>query len=182
MKNPRSIDHAQALGSNYSSLDQFERDQALRLANRVVNRNDEFSNDMAQWGHGYAFDINDSQKPDLSAATDENKPASAVKASGEKRKATESRKVTDAADLDEILTDSAPITYPSQSRIRTWLCQRHHCHGAWVYPQGVEAGLPGCPCVSEHAVGLDGWIGFWRSIRRRLIRWNFSFLLSALGR
>lgn len=24
------------------------------------------------------------------------------------------------------------------------------------------------------------WIGFWRSIRRRLIRWNFSFLLSGM--
>jgi hypothetical protein len=45
----------QALTTNYSSNDHFDGHTELRLATKIVNRNDVFSKDMASWGHKYDF-------------------------------------------------------------------------------------------------------------------------------
>ena len=80
-----------------------------------------FSNDMTQYGHEHDFEINAPQKPDTSDAAVSDEDIKGSEGSPCEGKATESRKVEDMPDLEEILADSTEISQPLQGDIRSWI-------------------------------------------------------------
>ncbi|KAB8077608.1 hypothetical protein BDV29DRAFT_153477 [Aspergillus leporis] len=107
-----------ALSSNYSSNDHFDKEEALRLATNVVNRNEMFSNDMAQWGHEFDFGIDDYREtniPESAALTD----LSDDDLFSSNSLAT--RKVDPMPDIEDILPESGEIAHPLRGDICSWI-------------------------------------------------------------
>ncbi|KAK6810758.1 hypothetical protein RU639_013520 [Aspergillus parasiticus] len=107
-----------ALSSNYSSNDHFDQEEVLRLATNVVNRNEMFSDNMAQWGHEFDFgtDVDgESDNPDLTASTTSSidGPFST--------NSLATRKVEPLPDIEDILPESGEIAHPLRGDICSWI-------------------------------------------------------------
>ncbi|BCR99808.1 uncharacterized protein AKAW2_50150A [Aspergillus luchuensis] len=93
-----------ALNSNYGADDAFEDDEILRLATRVVNRNDIFSNDVAQWGHQHHFGLGASEEDQTSFDGD-----------------LLTRKVDTVGDLEGIVDEPISVSFPLRGGIHSWI-------------------------------------------------------------
>ncbi|CAK47954.1 hypothetical protein M747DRAFT_264994 [Aspergillus niger ATCC 13496] len=93
-----------ALNSNYGADDAFEDDAILRLATRVVNRNDIFSNDVAQWGHQHHFGLGASEDDQTSSDGD-----------------LLTRKVDTVGDLEGIVDEPISVSFPLRGGIHSWI-------------------------------------------------------------
>jgi hypothetical protein len=107
-----------ALSSNYSSNDHFDKEEALRLATNVVNRNEMFSNDMAQWAHEFDFGIDDYRETDIpeSAALTDLSDDDLFSSNS-----LATRKVDPMPDIEDILPESGEIAHPLRGDICSWI-------------------------------------------------------------
>ncbi|KAJ5917530.1 hypothetical protein N7466_011084 [Penicillium verhagenii] len=103
----------QALGANYSSNDAFENSDALRLATRVVTRNEKFSEDLSRWGH--LFDFNSVSPPQVNADD------TVVERQKSGRRLLHSRNVKDISGIQEMLPESSDVSPPLGHDIRSWI-------------------------------------------------------------
>lgn len=123
-----------ALSTNYSSNDHFDEDEELRLATRIVNRNDEFSNDMALWGHEYDFAIDKTHgstaEPHYTDIKDEYQ--------------FESRKLAVLPDLEDILhlEEGGSLCRPRGDDIYAWIEKQYRSS------RGFEIGIFNCTLLS----------------------------------
>lgn len=123
-----------ALSTNYSSNDHFDEDEELRLATRIVNRNDEFSNDMALWGHEYDFAIDKTHgstaEPHHTDIKDEYQ--------------FESRKLAVLPDLEDILhlEEGGSLCKPRGDDIYAWIEKQYRSS------RGFEIGTFNCTLLS----------------------------------
>ncbi|KAH8430047.1 uncharacterized protein LDX57_007718 [Aspergillus melleus] len=102
-----------ALGSNYSFRDEFDQEEILRLATRVVNRNEMFSDNMARWGHEYEFETEDSQELDeFGVNISIDKPAEGWLAT---------RMLEDISGIEDILPQAVEVAQPFRNDIRSWI-------------------------------------------------------------
>ncbi|KAH8431685.1 uncharacterized protein LDX57_009339 [Aspergillus melleus] len=102
-----------ALGSNYSIRDDFDQDEILRLATRVVNRNEMFSDNMARWGHEYEFETDDSQElNDFRVNNSIDNPTGGSLAT---------RMLEDISGIEDILPQTVEVAQPVRNDIRSWI-------------------------------------------------------------
>lgn len=131
-----------ALSTNYSSNDHFDEDEELRLATRIVNRNDEFSNDMALWGHEYDFAIDKTHgstaDPHHTDIKDEDQSDT------RKRYFLESRKLAVLPDLEDILhlEEGGSLGRPRGDDIYAWIEKQYRSS------RGFEIGTFNCTLLS----------------------------------
>jgi hypothetical protein len=107
-----------ALNSNYSANDHFETEKGLRLASNIVNRNDVFAEDMAQWGHEFDFGSYDEEVSDVPESTHSDDSLN-VELSGPSILAT--RKCRTLPDIEEILPEAYKIAQPLRGNLSPWL-------------------------------------------------------------
>jgi len=108
---------AQALAARYSS-DLFDECLELRLATLLWNRNDEFKEDMARYGHKYRFasaDGSGDKGSGISAKLDLN--GEKVKTAG----VVSPGKEDNLADLEGVLHDQESLQPPSDEDILEWI-------------------------------------------------------------
>ncbi|KAH8430985.1 uncharacterized protein LDX57_008647 [Aspergillus melleus] len=102
-----------ALGSNYSFRDDFDQEEVLRLATRVVNRNEMFSDNMARWGHEYEFETDESQElDDLRVDISIDNPTGGSLAT---------RMLEDISGIEDILPQAVEVAQPVRNDIRSWI-------------------------------------------------------------
>jgi hypothetical protein len=114
---------ALALNTGYGSNEVFDQEPGLRLATLVVNRNDIFAKEMAEWGHEYGFQTtgkgDDQQKlqtPKSEEAQDNESPG----------RHTSSRKVKMASPVEHILYESVQVSEPQKGDILMWIKEIFH--------------------------------------------------------
>jgi hypothetical protein len=94
---------------NYGANDCFDETQELRLATLVVNRNDEFANDMEKRGNLRQSETDDESSGPVMASNSEDEG-----------KTIYSRKLDPRSDLEDILPQPAEVPEPPPS-ITEWL-------------------------------------------------------------
>lgn len=137
-----------ALSTNYSSNDHFDKDEELRLATRIVNRNEEFSNDMALWGHEYDFAIDKTHgsKADPYDADfkDEDQSEDEDQSDTLGSHLCESRKLDISSDLEDILPleEGGSLCRPQDDEIYGWIEKQYRSS------RGFEIGTFNCTLLS----------------------------------
>ncbi|EED22526.1 dynamin, putative [Talaromyces stipitatus ATCC 10500] len=155
----------QALTTSYSSNDSFDSQWELRLATRIVNRNDVFSKDMAVWGHKYEFarDADGDSNSSDSEVKHEDEDVESARAVA-RVEHLKIRKTSDMPDL-EVLVHSMET-----DRVVT---PRSHIH-SWIEKQyrdsrGFEIGTFSSTLL---ATTMKQQSDKWTSIARAYIRYH----------
>ncbi|KAJ5538589.1 Dynamin [Penicillium frequentans] len=120
-----------ALCTNYGAYDIFDKQEA-RLATLIANRNAQFSCEMSEFGHEYAFKTEcpapaqDGSPAPIAEEIFQSKSDSSDIKEGNSPGFMESRKFPDLEQLNEILCENLEIEYPSTSGIERWIETIHH--------------------------------------------------------
>ncbi|KAL1885821.1 hypothetical protein Plec18167_001317 [Paecilomyces lecythidis] len=137
-----------ALSTNYSSNDHFDKDEELRLATRVVNRNEEFSNNMALWGHEYDFAIDKTSGSEAGSydadSKDEYQSEDEDQSDTRESHLCESRKLDVSPDLQDILPleEGGSLCRPRDDDIYGWIKKQYRSS------RGFEIGTFNCTLLS----------------------------------
>ncbi|KAF1996568.1 dynamin GTPase [Amniculicola lignicola CBS 123094] len=107
-----------AVKAEYGGDDIFDAIAGIRLATEVVHRNEEFSKDMEKVGHEYQFQKYDNggEEPVLSVPEPEEKFRE-----GGASTLTNTRRIPNALELDELLSAKDQVAGPSRHSILEWL-------------------------------------------------------------
>ncbi|CRG85853.1 Interferon-induced GTP-binding protein Mx [Talaromyces islandicus] len=125
----------QALSTNYSSNNHFDHDLDLRLATRIVNRNDSFSGDMASWGHEYRFaeDTRDESSQSDGEIDAEDEDEDEDEGYEDKNRIVETRqlitrKTTRLHGLEDVLDglEDEAVKLPLKGKIYPWIEKQYH--------------------------------------------------------
>ena len=119
-----------AIGANYGSDKIFEGSFDLRLATAIVNRNEQFANDVSRWGHTINFDgVEELSSPapefvcprEASVLVDPVSESPRVDDSKTQRFLLSPRYFTDEDCISELLPASVQIEEPSTEPILPWI-------------------------------------------------------------
>ncbi|KAK6401745.1 hypothetical protein LTR95_019149 [Oleoguttula sp. CCFEE 5521] len=99
-----------ALNATHGADDVFETDHRLRIAPAIMSRMETFSEEMAKYGHTYAFTAQDN---DVASDSDIEQPPKLFKV----------RKEDDLDELVNILHSQGSLQYPQCGDIRDWILQ-----------------------------------------------------------
>ncbi|KAL2828001.1 P-loop containing nucleoside triphosphate hydrolase protein [Aspergillus cavernicola] len=110
-----------ALTTNYGTSDDFDRYPELRLATLVVNRESEFGEDMAAYGHEHEFD---SEQHSI-GLQDENEltedMSDQLSENCEEQQIIRTRKLTTRPELEDVIPEHIAVTDPVEGKIKSWI-------------------------------------------------------------
>ncbi|KAH8690854.1 P-loop containing nucleoside triphosphate hydrolase protein [Talaromyces proteolyticus] len=164
----------QALGTNYSSYDQFEKDDQLRFATRIVNRNESFSKKIAQWGHKYHFGIKEGGNSDTEAPIANFKNKERPKTGNVLR----TRELDDLPDLEDIVLEpgDGEVCEPLSSDIYIWIERQYR------RSRGFEIGTFNPTLLSTiMKQQSDKWTSISHGYISDVITMVHQFILKVLG-
>lgn len=117
-----------SLAANYGVNDVFDKDKDLRLATLVSHRNDIFSDNLAHWGHTYAFRSKPERPGDTDGSVDDreerrNTPSDTEKQQDilQSRQTWDTTQNTSVADLEEVVHVSEPVEPSFKRGIFPWI-------------------------------------------------------------
>ncbi|KAL2864782.1 dynamin family protein [Aspergillus lucknowensis] len=112
-----------ALTTNYGISDEFDKYPEIRLATLVVTWDSKFGEDMAAYGHKHEFD---SEKhpinlPDKNELADNMPHPLTEEVDHEEKQTIQTRKLTTCPELEEVIPEQLPVTYPVKGQIEPWI-------------------------------------------------------------
>ncbi|KAE8549699.1 hypothetical protein EYB25_008223 [Talaromyces marneffei] len=166
-----------ALSTNYSHSGFFDSHTELRFATRIVNRNDNFSTDMALWGHKYKFaqDSDEDNDSDSEVNHDDDDGMDDFLAPAEVAK-LEIRKVSDVPDLEDLLHNMEihDVITP-RTQIRSWIENQYR------NSRGFEIGTLNVTLISTTMKQQsDHWTSIAHGYISDVVTMTHRFILTAL--
>lgn len=118
-----------ALTTNYGARDVFEKNESLRLATSIINRNITFADEIATKGHMFSFQSNyedDNHIESPPSMSDEDIESDGDRYSSKEMECVMSRNTDSCEELQEILYENTEIRLPSTKGVLDWIRTQHH--------------------------------------------------------